>query len=361
MLRKSYHMKMDKKLLELYSDYIISSFGQITATGLSRVLSGVISHDKITRFLSEKDLDSKQLWKLVKPVVREYEQEEGVVIIDDTIENKPHTQESEVVCWHHDHQSNQSVKGINLINYVYSVGDISLPVSFDVVKKPIEFCEVKTKKEKRKATVTKNELIRNQLNICQKNQLKYKYVLADSWFSSKENMTFIRQDLDKHFVMALKSNRTVALSEQDKQQGAFIRIDSLDWSKQESVRGWLKGLDFPVLIHRQVFTNKDGSTGILYLACSDLNCNVSQIEAIYKKRWKVEVFHKTLKSNTGLAKSPTKCIRTQSNHIFMSIYAAFQLECLKLKHKMNHFALRNRIYLQALQQAMSELHLLKTA
>ena len=50
MLRKSYHIKMDIKLLELYSDYIISSFGQITATGLSRVLSGNVSHDKITRF-----------------------------------------------------------------------------------------------------------------------------------------------------------------------------------------------------------------------------------------------------------------------------------------------------------------------
>ncbi|MBE9170821.1 transposase [Pleurocapsales cyanobacterium LEGE 06147] len=161
--------------------------------------------------------------------------------------------------------------------------------------------------------------------------------------------------------MALKSNRTVALSEEDKKQGIFSRIDSLNWSKQKPVRGWLKGLNFPVLIHRQVFTNKDGSTGILYLACSDLSCNISQIEAIYQKRWKVEVFHKTLKSNTGLAKSPTKCIRTQSNHIFMSIYAAFQLECLKLKHKMNHFALRNRIYVKALPQAMSELHLLKSA
>lgn len=134
MLRKSYHMKMNIKLLELYSDYIISSFGQITATGLSRALSGTISHDKITRFLSKKDLDSKQLWKLVKPLVREQEQEYGVLIVDDTIEEKPHTQESELVCWHHDHQSNRSVKGINLINYVYSVGDINLPVGFDVVK-----------------------------------------------------------------------------------------------------------------------------------------------------------------------------------------------------------------------------------
>jgi hypothetical protein len=37
------------------------------------------------------------------------------------------------------------------------------------------------------------------------------------------------------------------------------------------------------------------------------------------------------------------------------------LECLKIKHKMNHFALRSRIYLDALQQAMFQLHLLKTA
>lgn len=66
-------------------------------------------------------------------------------------------------------------------------------------------------------------------------------------------------------------------------------------------------------------------------------------------------------TNTALAKSPTKSIRSQSNHIFMSIYAAFQLERLKLKHKINHFALRNRIYVRALQQAMCELHLLKSA
>ena len=361
MLRKSYYIEMDIKLLELYSDYIISSFGQITATGLSKVLGGNISHDKITRFLSQKELDSKQLWKLVKPVVREEEKEGGVLIVDDTIEKKPHTQESELICWHHDHQSNRSVKGVNIINYVYSVEDTSLPVGFDVIKKPIKFCEVKTKKEKRRATVTKNELTRNQLKICQRNQLKYKYVLTDSWFSSKENMTFIRHDLNKHFVMAIKSNRTVAMSEESKKQGHFSRIDSLEWSEKKPVRGWLKGLDFPVLLHRQVFTNKDGSTGILYLACSDFNCDLTRLEAIYKKRWNVEVFHKTLKSNTGLAKSPTKSIRTQSNHIFMSIYAAFQLECLKLKHKMNHFALRNRIYVTALKQAMCELHLLKSA
>ena len=301
---------MNKKLLELYSDYLISSFGQTTATGLSRALSGAITHDKVTRFLSEEELDSKKLWKLVKTVVREKEQESGVIIVDDTIEKKPHTTESELVCWHHDHQTNRSVKGINLINYIYNVGEVSLPIGFDVVKKPIEFCELKTRKQKRKSIISKNELTRNHLKICQQNQIKYRYVLADSWFSSKENMLLITQQLKKHFIMALKSNRTVALSEEEKQQGNFTRIDSLLCSEQSPVKAWLKGLDFPILLHRQVFKNKDGSTGILYLACSDLTCNASDIETIYQKRWKVEVFHKTLKSNTGLAKSPTKCIRT---------------------------------------------------
>ena len=160
--------------------------------------------------------------------------------------------------------------------------------------------------------------------------------------------------------MALKSNRTMAVNEKEKIPGNLTRIDSLSWIEQKPVRGWLKGLDFPVIIHCQVFKNKDGSTRILYLACRDLNCNASKIETIYKKRWKVEVFHKTLKSNMALAKSPTKCIRTECNHIFMSIYAAFQLECLKLKHKMNRFALRGLIYFKALQQARCELSLLKS-
>jgi len=52
---------------------------------------------------------------------------------------------------------------------------------------------------------------------------------------------------------------------------------------------------------------------------------------------------------------------TQSNHVFMAICAAFQLECLHLKHKLNDFALRSLLYIKALQQAMNKLDLLKAA
>ena len=88
---------MDKPLLDIYSDYLICSFGPTTATGLSSLLSGAISHDKITRFLSEKDFTSADLWCLVKPLVRRVQKADAVLIVDDSIEEKQYTDESELI------------------------------------------------------------------------------------------------------------------------------------------------------------------------------------------------------------------------------------------------------------------------
>lgn len=96
---------MNTDLLELYSDYLLSAFSYTTATGLSQMTGGTVSHDEVTRFLfSEEELNSPKLWRLVKPLVRQIEEEEqnsGVLIVDDTIEEKPYTDESELICWHY--------------------------------------------------------------------------------------------------------------------------------------------------------------------------------------------------------------------------------------------------------------------
>ena len=41
---------MNHELLELYTDYLISSVGAATATGLSEMVDGTVSHDRVTRF-----------------------------------------------------------------------------------------------------------------------------------------------------------------------------------------------------------------------------------------------------------------------------------------------------------------------
>ena len=106
--------------------------------------------------------------------------------------------------------------------------------------------------------------------------------------------------------------------------------------------------------------NKDGSTGTLHLVCGELTCDYEVITTTYKRRWEVEVFHKSLKSNASLAKSPTQTTKTQSNHVFMSICAAFKLECLSLKNKLSPFAMCRKLLIKASQTAYAELQRLRT-
>ena len=351
---------MKKADLDLYTDYLLSTFGAATATGLSAMVDGDVSHDQITRFLSAQEYTSKDLWQQVKSSVRSVEQEDGVLIFDDTIQEKAWTDESELMCWHFDHCSGRTVRGINLLNALYYCNGTSIPVAFELVKKPIQYSDLATKKLKRKSDQTKNEMMREMIQTCIQNALKFRFVLMDSWFSSEENFEFIT-DKGRHFIAALKDNRLIALSEEDRKKKRFVRVDELDFPEQTAVQGWLKGYAKAVLVVRQVFKNKDDSTGVLHLVCSDLTCDYDAITTSYKKRWQVEVFHKSLKSNANLAKSPTRTLRTQSNHVFMAIYATFKLECLSIANKLNPFALCRKLLINASRTVYAQLQLFRAA
>ena len=140
---------MNMGLLDIYSDYLISQNGYATATGLSSMLDGQISHDKITRFLNTGFSTSKNLWLYVKPTLRKIEQSRGgVLIIDDSIEEKPYTDENELVNWHYSHAKHRCIKGINLMSCLVRYDDTALPVAFEAIRKNIRYINVKTKKRK---------------------------------------------------------------------------------------------------------------------------------------------------------------------------------------------------------------------
>ena len=61
--------------------------------------------------------------------------------------------ENELVCWHYDHTKGRNVKGINLLNCLYNVDDISIPVSFELIHKPIKFIYPKIR-------IRKNDVVR---------------------------------------------------------------------------------------------------------------------------------------------------------------------------------------------------------
>lgn len=352
---------LNTKILDLYTDYLITSFSLVTATGLSAVVNEQYSHDQITRFLAKEGYSQKTYWQHIKSIVRQIEQDDGIIIVDDTIEEKPSTDENEIVCWHHDHTTGQNVKGINLINFLYQVERpdgqaVSLPLAHEVVSKPETVVDAKTGKTKRKSTTTKNTLVRDRLKILRfHNQVRFAYVVFDSWFSAKENMNMIRTELKKHFVCPIKTNRTIALSEADKRAGNFAQVSTIEFKPNELRLVYLKGVVCPVLLAKQIFTNKDGSVGVLYLVSSDTALTYEQLTRLYHRRWTVEEFHKSLKQNVALEKSPPRTITTQKNHIFAAMLAFIKLEMLKLHSHKNHFALKSQLYLRAIQACFKEL------
>ncbi len=251
------------------------------------------------------------------------------------------------------------MKGVNFVSSFYygPDHDMGLPVGVEYVKKNKQVLDGSGKTTyKRKET--KNQMMRRLVGHASCN-IGFKYVLSDSWFSSADNMTYITKQCGADFIMAIKSNRVVALSKADKLQGNFVSIESLKL-EECTMSVYFKQLEIPVVVGKQVFKNGDGSTGTLYLASSDLDLDYQSLTTIYQKRWKVEEFFRSLKNNAGFACSPTKTIETQQAHFTASMIAYVKLERLKIRNNKNHYAMKSEIWMATTKAAWQQLDELST-
>ena len=253
---------------------------------------------------------------------------------------------------------------INVLNFLYTVGEtaetVNLPLAFEVIAKTESYTDPKTGKAKKKSPKTKNELTRERLKVlCHQNHVKFAYVLWDTWFSSVENMVFVVEDLKKHFVGAVKDNRKVAMVGADGAVGKFKSASQQEIQPDTVYRVRMESVPFDLFLVKKVFKNMDGTTSVVFLVTSDGSLSAEKIFKLYQKRWKIEDSHKSVKQNLGIAQSPTKMEKSQKNHLFAAMFGLVQLEKLKIAHKMNHFALKHKIYMAALKSAWTEIQSLK--
>lgn len=176
--------------------------------------------------------------------------------------------------------------------------------------------------------------------VCVANVLPFGYILNDTWFASAENMVFVKHDCAREFVMPLKDNRHVTFDAPQHPNRTYADVSSLELEANITSTIWLEGVDFALLLAKQVFTNEDGSQGVDNLVTSDTTITWQQITTLYQKQRKVEEYHKSLKSNLGFAESPTKTLRTQTNYLFASLLAFVKMERLRLHTKRNYFAMK---------------------
>ena len=315
------------------------------------------SHDIFTKHLLLDDTldDDKRLWKSIKPFLRNYENEDsGCILIDDMLMHKPWTKTNDIVCWHYDHVSQRMEKGILMLNFHYTdASGISIPLGYEIITKTEEKWSDEYQKNVKKSLYTKNEIMQDKLHILHyNNEMKYKYILFDKWFASIKNLVFIEEELKKKFVCPMKSNRKIALTLEAKNKGKYVNISSIDIEGGSSRLIYLEGYNKPLRLIKQVVKNgDDGESIYLYLVTNDIDLSFDKILEIYKRRWKIEEYHKSLKQNLKIEHSPTKVETSQRNHIYLSVCGFIKLEKLRLNYKMNHFAIKEKIYIEALKVA----------
>ncbi len=170
---------------------------------------------------------------------------------------------------------------------IYKTSDVSLPINYRAIRKDKVSRDSDTNKVKRKSVLTKNQHFRNMIKTAKVNKIKYRYVLADSWFSSNENFKYIHNDLDKCFVFAVRSNRLFKFPGEGDSQ--YRKLSSFDFQPETAYALEFKELSFPLYLSKEVFKNEDGKEAVLYLVTNDEYLSYDNTIKIYQKRWNIEV------------------------------------------------------------------------
>ena len=117
--------------------------------------------------------------------------------------------------------------------------------------------------------------------------------------------------ISKSFLSLKKITKNCSWCDDYKSKN-YVHLSTLELKDGESRRIYLKDIKYPPVITYKVFKNEDASTGKLYLVTNELELSGDCIYKIYQRRWSIETYHRSLKQNTSLGKSPTSVKKTQS-------------------------------------------------
>ncbi len=150
---------MTKHIIDLYTDFLLTSTKQTSATRLSAIMDGAVSHDKITRELSTEALNHHDFWKIIKSTIREIEEDNASIALDDFLLEKPYSEENSTIAYFYDHKTGKTIKGTNVVDAAYITSKARIPLDFEVVLKDmIPSWNFKRGDWQREQTKTKHEI-----------------------------------------------------------------------------------------------------------------------------------------------------------------------------------------------------------
>jgi DNA-binding HxlR family transcriptional regulator len=286
-------MTKSKCSRNLYCSFLEVTSSRYSALILSEVVPEEmsLSQDSISRWLAAAKVQPKDLWEAAQ---KEIDKSRGILAFDDVVIDKSRSEKMELERWQYSGTEHGTVKGIGVVNALRQTSkDDYPPIDYRIWNPPDD-------------GKTKNDHFREMLSSAKKRGLEAEMIVADSWYSSLDNLKSIRSH-DWEWVMGLKSNRLV--------NKPHIKISELD-IPDEGLKVHLKGYGWIKLFR---FVGKNNHTD--YIGTSRLDLTKEQIKSYFERRWSIEVLHRELKQTCGFGRCQSNIGRAARNHIALSLLA----------------------------------------
>lgn len=273
---------------ELYCTFLQVTAQRYSAFSLSEVSPDALSHDAVSRWLANTKCQPKDIWETAKQDVLETQ---GIIIGDETVLDKSRSKKVELVRWQYSGDEHDVIRGIGMLNMLWKRIDGEVfPMDFRIYNPPED-------------GKTKNDHFREMLGRAKERGVIPEAVVADSWYSSLNNLKYIR-DLGWIWIMGLRKNRIV---------NRKASLGDLD-IPQEGLKVHLRGYGW-ITVYR--FVTKEGRTD--YIGTNMESPTREKVERLVKMRWSIEVYHRELKQTCGLECCQSRIGRAQRNHIGFSV------------------------------------------
>jgi putative transposase len=305
-------MNAPRCLAEDYIQFLLATPKGCSATEAARVTPprpNAPAHDAYTRLLHRLEPDPQPLWIEAQPLVRKAE---GVLVLDDSVLDKPFARHMGLVGYHWSGRHRRVVRGIDLVTLLWTDGDVLLPCDYRLVN-PVE-------------PVTKNDHFRDLVGVAKARGFAPRCVVFDTWYSGKENLKAVR-DCGWTFLTQVRCNRRV------NPDGTGNRpIRDCDIAAGGTVVH-LEGVGL-VKAFRIVATNGDTEHWIT----NDLQMDEAFRLAYAEVAWGIEEYHRGLKQCTGVDRCQVRMSRAQRVHIGCAIRAFVRLEWHRFTTGVSWFA-----------------------
>lgn len=297
---------LNESNLSTYAQLLIQTVRKKTSSELA--ITNLLSPDKISRMLNSNVIRAKEKVRL--HIQEIFKDAKVTIILDDTIASKTYAKRYGDINTVWNTTSSTVVSGFQIITCIISDGLRNIPIDCEFF-----FSRKRFGKNQR----TKSE-IAYDIFMYWKDVINIERVLADAHYSTKwllENLS--AQGVS--FCMKIPANRIVKTEQNTGQLKKILRI--VKNNRTNSMSGFNAGLScfFYVVKYR--------STRLYYISSDPIAKD--KIASVYKLRWKIEEFHRTVKQSLGFNDCQSRSAVKQHRHMFYVIEAYIYTELLRIK------------------------------